>query len=741
MKQKRSVIAYSFLAQTSRGEGDLLQGLTPIFKPIAKSHANEKFQPEEFAAIIDSLYGIKVHHWAIEDLIPRLESAGIIYKVKITDEIEQYHYSEIQEEFNEVTEKDIKHVTEAFVAFSNPILEFHGLAIDSETLEDAFLNQLVDMDFISILLKPDRSKEDSKSNKTISLKKSKDQEEWENEISARSKIDVLAASFIIDTHKTKPKLYDLIMRVATGALLSEVILNIQDPEVDVSLDGLSIILDTPFLMSYLDLSSPELHGFAIEICDQLRAKGAKIAAFEHSVDELKDNLKAVIERTKYGQGSGQTSIRLRQRSFEVYAKSVLSNSELVLEKADIGLIKNPDTPHVYQYFSEENEKELESKLGFYRFPLAKQRDAKSIASVVRLRRGNSHQMRELSECRFLFVAENTSLVRNASEFCIRSKIYTERDIPPALSEKYLSGLLWVLYGGKGHELTKHLLLANCAAALETRSDIISRMHNFLSDSNEGKLELFESLMTTSRAGQYVMQATLGDSTLITENNVPEILEKVKTALIEKHHIQSLQEKDDLKQYYDNQLKAKESEIQTTAETYTQELSDKTTEIERLAEIVNAGEQKNIHLSHEVDRTRESYEQLEKSIADKALERKVLVSKQVNLLLDDAKKYKRSLKLRVSLLTALFLAIVSLICDFNEVNALINLVVLTLVTFVSILFVPDYLLSKYIDAKCKKYFEVRVNKLFVTDSELSDLNIDWFNLVITDREPSNIPGGD
>ncbi|KKK67625.1 hypothetical protein LCGC14_2952220, partial [marine sediment metagenome] len=189
------------------------------------------------------------------------------------------------------------------------------------------------------------------------------------------------------------------------------------------------------------------------------------------------------------------------------------------------------------------------------------------------------------------------------------------------------------------------------------------------------------------------------------------------------------------------LKAKESEIQTTAETYTQELSDKTTEIERLAEIVNAGEQKNIHLSHEVDRTRESYEQLEKSIADKALERKVLVSKQVNLLLDDAKKYKRSLKLRVSLLTALFLAIVSLICDFNEVNALINLVVLTLVTFVSILFVPDYLLSKYIDAKCKKYFEVRVNKLFVTDSELSDLNIDWFNLVITDREPSNIPGGD
>lgn len=294
MRQKRSVIAYSFLAQTTRGDGDLLQGLTPIFKPIAKSHANEKFDPEGFSKLLNDLYGIKVHNWAIEDLLPRLEAAGIVYKAKISDDLEQYFYSEIEAEFNDVNEKDISLITQSFVKFATPILESHNLPVDAEMLEDAFLTQLVDMDFISILLKPDRSKDDSKSPNTISLKKSQDQVTWEEAVSAKSKVDVLSASFILEIYKTNTELYDLVMRVATGALLSEVILNIQDPEVNISLAGLSVILDTPFLMSLLDLSSKESHGFAKEICQQLRDKGAKIATFEHSVQELQNNLKAVI---------------------------------------------------------------------------------------------------------------------------------------------------------------------------------------------------------------------------------------------------------------------------------------------------------------------------------------------------------------------------------------------------------------------------------------------------------------
>jgi hypothetical protein len=732
MKQKRSVIAYSFLAQTKRGEGDLLQGLTPIFKPIAKSHANEKFEPEEFARILDELYGIKVHNWAIQDLLPRLESAEIVYKAKISDDIEQYYYSEITEEFNEVDEKDIRLITQEFVEFSKPILESHNLPIDIDALEDAFLSQLVDMDFISILLKPDRSKEDSKTPKTISLKKKSDEIEWEQQISAKSKIDVLSASFIIEVYKTNQKLYELIMRVATGALLSEVILNVQDPQVDISLDGLTVILDTPFLMSLLDLANKDSHGFAVEICEQLKNKGATIATFEHSIEELQDNLKAVIERTKRGEGSGHTSIRLRERQFEVYANNVLTNTDLCIEKAGIGLLKNPTTSHIYQYFTEADQQLLESYLGYYRYSLARERDAKSISSVIRLRRGSTEPMRKLPSCGFLLITQNTSLVRKASDFCLRNRFYSEKDIPPALSEKYLSGLLWVLYGGKGQELTKHLLLANCAAALEPRTDIISKMHSFLSTSNEAQLELFDSLMTSERAGQYIMQSSLGDSSLINENNFAEILEKVKASLIEQHQIDTQKQIADLNQEFEHNIEIKQAEIEAVKRNFNERLIDKENEINSLSNRIADSKQTQIHLTQELEANKDNIGELQASINQTKKERDELIKKHIHRLIRESEAYSSKLKLRISLIIVLLSVSISFLLSFFDFHFFITAVLLMVVTPLTVWVIPDLLFSGYIAKKCCKYFQEEIEKLFITSDEVERSNISLPELLTQTR---------
>ena len=114
-KFNRSVIAYAFLAQTTRGEGDLFSGLTPIFKPIAKNHAGEKFDIEEFSSLINQLYGLKVHSQAVKDLVPRLESAGLIQKIQPSRGIHEFVYSEISGEFNDVTEEDVKCIIQHFV--------------------------------------------------------------------------------------------------------------------------------------------------------------------------------------------------------------------------------------------------------------------------------------------------------------------------------------------------------------------------------------------------------------------------------------------------------------------------------------------------------------------------------------------------------------------------------------------------------------------------------------------------
>lgn len=475
-KFDRSVIAYAFLAQATRSEGDLFSGLAPIFKPIAKTHAGEKFDVEEFSGLIDELYGLNVHPWAVEDLIPRLENAGLILRVQHSKDIHEYVYAEITEEFSDVTEDDIKYIVRRFIEFATPIIQQNNLPVDKTALEDGFLTQLIDMNFVSVLLKPDRSKEDARDSETLSLKKPQEQTEWEEDMSARAKLDVLCASFIVDVYHNDQKLYDLIMRIATGAILSEVVLNIQDPGETVTLNGLNVSLDAPFLMSALNLTSEESHTFASEICTQLLEKGAKLIAFEHSIDELKDNLKAVINKTKDGLGYGATARRLKSVTFSTYANLVLQNTDIVLKKYKIMKIVAPNSDAHFQFFTHDYQKEFQHSLGYYNNKTAQERDAESVAATVRLRRGKQVKMGRFPTAGYIFITENTWVVKQAERFLKRHKLFNDGEVPPALSEKYLAGLLWVLYGGKGNDLTRHLLLANCATALEPRSDVIAQMH-------------------------------------------------------------------------------------------------------------------------------------------------------------------------------------------------------------------------------------------------------------------------
>ena len=91
----------------------------------------------------------------------------------------------------------------------------------------------------------------------------------------------------------------------------------------------------------------------------------------------------------------------------------------------------------------------------------------------------------------------------------------------------------MLFGGKAEEVTRYRLLANCAAALEARNDVIRTMHRFLTEMDAHQADRFRALMTVERAGQHLMQLTLGDSMLVTNDNVPAILENVEKVLIEK----------------------------------------------------------------------------------------------------------------------------------------------------------------------------------------------------------------
>lgn len=530
----RPLIAFAFLAQATQVQGDLMSGLTPIFKPIVKQRVGQKFDANDFTKAVSKLYGIKIHPWAVDELATRLEKAGLLKRVPVASGVDTYVYGNVDETFDEVTESDIRQVVQAFIEFARPLLERLGAPVDEKALEDGFFDELTSIDFQSIVLKPE-SKDLKPS--TLTIPKGPEEQAHQEELTARSHLDVLSAAFIVEAFHSNKQLYDLIARIATGALLAQVVLNVQDPGTTPSLRSLRLVLDAPFVMSVLDLSSEESFKYASELKDALTEHDATIEVFRHSLEEIADNLRAVIGGVAVGVGFGPTARRLHLPAFRAYVGGVLQDLEGAVTRAGIRVVDVPKSDASYRHFTEDDETYFYGMLGSFWNPLAQQRDAASIAGIMRLRQGRRTRMSAFHQAHCVFVTQNPRVADSSARMMTVKKLGSANEVPPAITDRFLAGLIWILYGGKAAELTRYRLLASCTAALEARSDVMNKVHRFLSGVDETRARQFRAMMTDERAGQHLMQLTLGDSVLITSTaDAEHILDQLDETFEAKHRV-------------------------------------------------------------------------------------------------------------------------------------------------------------------------------------------------------------
>jgi hypothetical protein len=353
---------------------------------------------------------------------------------------------------------------------------------------------------------------------------------------------VLCAAFIVEAFNDDRTLYDLVVRIATGALVSQVVLNVQDPGKTVSLLTLRVMLDAPFVMSVLNLSSEESFEYATELKNALKEHEASVEVFRHSLEEVKDNLRAVLNGVAEGIGYGATARRLQAPAFQAYVSGVLKDLEGAVARAGIRIADTPTLDSYYRHFTAEDEEFFFGMLGSFWNPIAQERDAASIAGVMRLRQGRSTRMSAFHQAQSVFVTQNPRVADCSARMVVSRKLAPPGEVPPAITDRFLAGLIWILYGGKAVELTRYRLIASCTAALEVRNDVMSKMNGFLRDIDETKATQFRAMMTNERAGQHLMQLTLGDSILISSTaDAEQILEQLEAKLEEKHQAIARQE--------------------------------------------------------------------------------------------------------------------------------------------------------------------------------------------------------
>jgi hypothetical protein len=551
----RPLLAYAYLAQTG-DQNDILSGLVPIVSPIAQENAGKQFDAKELCEKLTALYGIEIHPWVSEELIPNLVNAGVLIPSDITNGVVRHFYAPA-EKFENVksVENEVRSLVDEFIAYCIPLIPSDE-TIDKQELEATFLNQLISLDFHTSLLKPGVSTPDHSDAKPIlSLNKGVGKLKFPTpkETQRLDRLRLLCATFIVKLKEENNTLFSCLIRIASGAIAAEYILNLSEPNTTTSLKGMKFYLDGPLVMSYLDLSEPQSFTYVNLLLQNLLAKGAILCIFNHHVEEIADNLRAALRQAALGNGHRATYRRLRQANFRSYVESVLANLETTIRRKQIAVIKTPTTPETY--FSQAQQSDLLSRLGNYAVH-ARDRDASAIAGVIRLRQGNIAKTSDFHQSQHIFVTDNANIAKRAAIFLREEKIYQEWDVPAAITDRHLAGLVLVLFGAQAvNEIARQKLIANCASALEPSEELLSSITNFLSGLDDNRAEHFRAIMTTQRSAQYMTRFMLEQKLTLdkvedAEKVLAHLEEQWKTTL----RAESQEDADRVKKEYEEVLK-------------------------------------------------------------------------------------------------------------------------------------------------------------------------------------------
>lgn len=721
----RPLITYAFLAQTNPDSVDLLSGLTPIFKPIARDWAGQIFDPKQFAQRVEELYRISIHPWAVDDLARRMEIVGLLKKTHETQHAISYSYAAIDDEFNEVSEADVRLVVQRFIEYARPLCENHELTLSDSQLESAFFKQIISMDFHAALLKP---KQAATTSKTLLSTKKVNNNTIDPEQEDKS-LAILCAGFIISMFNHDSEIYDLILRIATGAMVAEAVLNIQSPEGAANLNQIKIILDAPLVMRLLDLYEPSARDYAKALCEQLIAHGASLKVFSHSIDEIRETIDATVVSWEQGNGKGVLARRLGIRTYRQYVTSLRNDIEGELHRHNIATVNPPSSKDSYLFFSQEQESGVFSRLGHYGNALARERDAASIAAVMRLRRGRRVSMSKVHFSQHIFVTSNPRVAEAAKDCAIDFKLLYESEVPPAFTDRYMASLLFVMFGGKGKEITHYQLLANCAAALEPQSEIMASMHRFLSELDPVRANHFRAVMTDDRASQHLMQLTLGEVCISSTEDAVSLLNALQEQYEEDARRRYDQQLTELKLESREELTKQASEYKEALKVEKERLDNLQAEIEILAK---ARTQDQLDLDNANRKTEQLHIEVRDLISSRRLDLRIRLEDAVKSGRNQGERRHRELTGGLVLCLFILTLLASGLIFTSHVAVALSALAVSIFGGLTFYKNPEKIFKEHIALQRRKIFEERARELHVAPYDPS-FSIDLENGIVTDLE--------
>lgn len=330
----------------------------------------------------------------------------------------------------------------------------------------------------------------------------------------------LCARFVQHALSTDDNASEVLSRIASIGLLTEVVQDFVKPLTTVERTEVVVYLDAPVALELLGVSGKASRANTEPIVNELIRIGASVRVFGQSIDEMKNSLQAVLRNPR---PTGPTARALmRGEVLKEYVVQVSNDPIPLLEKQGVRVTyrTTSQTPSEHRHFTDDDRNNLYSALTYAENHYARDHDADITTFVMRQRGG--HSDRDLFKSRFFVLTRNGLLDQIAQRACVRSDRLPKGTMPPVLHRRVIAAAMWLRtgLGNNNFSIPKRMLLASCERVLAIRPGVVEavkRLTDALGD--EEKTRQLDLLISQDRSAQVLMDKTLGAPNVITPDNV------------------------------------------------------------------------------------------------------------------------------------------------------------------------------------------------------------------------------
>lgn len=340
----------------------------------------------------------------------------------------------------------------------------------------------------------------------------------------------LVSNYVQSIHLNEPERFNSFLVLVQGHMLANALICTDLENAPKSFTGVTFYLDTPVLVRRLGLEGKAKQNAASELIDLLRNLGGKVATFSHSREELRNVIQGAATNLESPEGRGAIIQEARE------AGTTRADLILLAETADEKLsetgIEVEPTPGYTQRIQIDEaafEQVLVDEVSYFN-PRAKEFDVNSVRSIY-VKRNKKH-VPSLEKSHAVLVTSNSALAKAAWQY--GQQYAPSQAASTVITDFTLANIAWLKAPMGGPAVPTTQLMAFCYAALQPTRELLNK---YLSEIErlEGQGVISERdhqlLRSSPMVSNELMNLTLGDDELLSEETVTEILERVTGEII------------------------------------------------------------------------------------------------------------------------------------------------------------------------------------------------------------------